>query len=112
LRSEIFHRGRKVQLAVKPRFHRVLVGGDDVHKMSRLERPNMACDHAISGITPARDDYDQGQSRQEGGRPADRECQPKPLAHHPEPTRWPRLSASTRGREPRHRGQISFSAED
>src|SRR5215469_8177847 len=43
LRGKIFYVRRKIQFAVKPRLHRVLVGRYDVGKMVCHQRTHMAC---------------------------------------------------------------------
>ena len=40
--GQIANRRREVELAVKPRLHRVLVRGHNIHQVSGLERSNMA----------------------------------------------------------------------
>ncbi len=41
--GRVDHRGRKIELAVKPRFDGVLVRGNHIHEMVRHERSNMTC---------------------------------------------------------------------
>jgi hypothetical protein len=42
---EIGHRGREIQLAIEPRFDRVLIGRADVHQMRHNQRSHMTGDH-------------------------------------------------------------------
>jgi hypothetical protein len=48
LRRKIHHRRRKIDLAIKPRLHSVLIGRDDVGEMIRHQRSHMACDYFIA----------------------------------------------------------------
>src|SRR6478672_969236 len=41
--GRVFHRGRKIELAVKPRFDGVLVRGSHIREMVHDERSHMTC---------------------------------------------------------------------
>ena len=55
LGSEVAHRDAEVDLALEPRFHRVLVGGDHVRQVPGLQRAQVGVDDLTAGIGAALD---------------------------------------------------------
>jgi hypothetical protein len=58
---QIFDRRREIELAVEPRFHRVLIRGGHIHQVAGFERPQVAAENCRHKPLVARGSAQAGQ---------------------------------------------------